>query len=275
MRASAHDKLISQRHCHGIFSAGKVWHAFGIQATPGQFGNRLADNIYKGVDTKLAMVNSDRRSEREVMLREQLMARGICDQRVLAAMACVPRHLFVPPSVANRAYEDSALPVDCDQTISQPYIVAYMSALLMSCSPERVLEIGTGTGYQTAILANLCAEVFTIEWHVELSRQASERLNSLGIKNVHLRVGDGRLGWPDESPFEGILVAAASSKIPDLLLAQLAVKGVLVAPIGDPSEQLMTVIRRGERGLTRESTIGCRFVPLLDSHRRKVRDRYP
>ncbi len=204
------------------------------------------------------------------MVREQLVARGISDQRVLAAMLRVPRHRFVPQSVEDRAYEDSALPIDCHQTISQPYIVAYMSEVLMSCSHRKVLEIGTGTGYQTAILADLFEEVFTIEWHAELSRQASERLLSLGTVNVHLRVGDGRLGWPEASPFDAILIAAAGAVVPEALSRQLAVDGVLVAPVGGPSEQRMTVIRRGKHELTRADTIGCRFVPLLDSHRKRT-----
>lgn len=200
---------------------------------------------------------------RRQMVEGQLRRRGIRDERVLAAMGRVPRELFVPGPLAYEAYADNALPIDCEQTISQPVIVAMMTEALQLSGRERVLEIGTGSGYQTAILAELAAKVFSIERHAELSRQASERLDGLGYENVKLRIGDGSLGWPEEAPFERIIVTAGASECPPALWEQLAEGGVLVGPFGPPSEQALYELRK--IGGSRESRFltACRFVPLV------------
>src|SRR6185295_14259338 len=154
---------------------------------------------------------NDFSAARDEMIERQLRSRGIRDQRTLKAMRRIPREAFVPASIANDAYLDGALPIDCNQTISQPVIVAMMTEALQLSGGEKVLEIGTGSGYQTVILAELAAEVFSIERHAELSRQAQQRLQDLGHQNVHLRTGDGSLGWPDEAPFDRILITAAAA----------------------------------------------------------------
>src|SRR5688500_9575605 len=174
---------------------------------------------------------------RHAMIERQLRPRGIRDERVLRALGRIPRERFIPAELAGDAYADGALPIDCEQTISQPVIVALMTEALQLTGQEKVLEIGTGSGYQTALLAELAAEVFTIERHADLSRQAQERLQTLGYKNIHTRIGDGSLGWPEEAPFDRILVTAAAPDCPPALWDQLAEGGILVGPFGPPAEQ--------------------------------------
>jgi protein-L-isoaspartate(D-aspartate) O-methyltransferase len=190
--------------------------------------------------------------------------RGIRDEALLAAMAAVPRERFVPPGYAANAYDDEALPIECGQTISQPYVVAVMTRALHIDSTSRVLEIGTGSGYQAAILAHLAAEVFSIEVHKPLHRIAAERLEQLGLHNVRLKCGDGAQGWPECAPFDGIMVTAAGAARPPLLLEQLGPGGRLVLPLGGPlrAQQLAVIMRTG-RGLVREDLFPVRFVPLL------------
>jgi protein-L-isoaspartate(D-aspartate) O-methyltransferase len=197
------------------------------------------------------------------MVEGQLRRRGIRDERVLAAMNRMPREHFVQPRLAYEAYADSALPIDCDQTISQPIIVAMMSEALQLTGGERVLEIGTGSGYQTAILAELAEEVFSIERHAELSRQAGERLAQLGYANVRLRVGDGSLGWPEEAPFEKIIVTAGAAECPPALWDQLVEGGVLVGPFGEPSEQALWEMHKIAGRQESRFLTACRFVPLV------------
>jgi protein-L-isoaspartate(D-aspartate) O-methyltransferase len=193
-----------------------------------------------------------------------LRRRGIADERTLAAMAKVPRQLFVPANLRENAYDDRALPIECRQTISQPYIVAWMTELLQLRGNERVLEIGTGSGYQTAVLAALCREVVTVERHEHLSLQARSRLEQLGFTNVEFHVGDGTLGWPDRAPYDACLVAAASPGVPSALTDQLAANGRLVIPIGSEAEQDMVVVTKSEEGrLSEKSHGGCRFVKLI------------
>ncbi len=202
---------------------------------------------------------------RRAMVDHQLRLRGIADDRVLAAFERVPRELFVPPALAGDAYSDNALPIDCRQTISQPIIVAMMTEALNLTGRERILEIGTGSGYQTAILAELAAEVYSIERHAELSRQAGERLEQLGYRNVQLRVGDGSLGWPEAAPFDRMLITAGSDTCPPALWEQLAEGGVLVGPFGPPSAQSLYEIHKiGGQPQSRFIT-ACRFVPLVSS----------
>ncbi|MGF1469158.1 MAG: protein-L-isoaspartate(D-aspartate) O-methyltransferase [Sandaracinaceae bacterium] len=197
---------------------------------------------------------------RAAMVRSQIEARGVRDPRVLAAMRRVPRHRFVPAHVAARAYGDHPLPIGHDQTISQPYIVASMTELAELSPGERVLEIGTGSGYQAAVLAEIGVRVFTIEIVEPLGRRAFATLAELGYE-VEGRIGDGYMGWPEEAPFDAILLTAAPPQIPAPLLTQLAVGGRLVAPVGDLDQELV-VIERTDDGLTRRSAYPVRFVPM-------------
>lgn len=199
------------------------------------------------------------------LLRE-LQREGIESPRVLAAIAAVPRERFVDPELVERSYANTALPIDCGQTISQPYIVALMTEALALTGTERVLEIGTGSGYQAAILSRLAAEVITIERHPRLSQQAAERLQALGCHNVTCLVGDGSLGWPDEAPYDGIIVTAAMPQTAagiQGLLSQLTVGGRLVAPFGNEVAQKLSVLTRTEDGVHSRELCDCRFVPLI------------
>jgi len=207
------------------------------------------------------------------MVSEQLTRREIRDKRVLAVMASTPREWFVDEEFRAEAYADRALPIECDQTISQPYMVAFMTEALQLNGTERVLEIGTGSGYQTAILAQLAREVFTVERHSLLSRQAADRLTCLGLKNVHYYVGDGAQGVPSEAPFDRILVTAAAESCPPALWEQLAEGGNLVGPFGTSDEQWLELItKRGGRP-ERTSLTLCRFVPFVRTG--EVPDRQP
>jgi len=200
------------------------------------------------------------------MVAVQIAARGVRDGRVLAAMASVPRHCFVPATLADAAYDDAPLPVGCGQTISQPYMVAVMTEALRLRRGDRVLEIGTGSGYQAAVLARLAARVFTIERIPALTAGARHRLAALGVGNVEFRIGDGTLGWPDAAPFDAILVTAATPCIPAPLAAQLAPGGRIAVPVGDLALQELIVGVAGPAGLATHEAGGCRFVPLVGRH---------
>ena len=202
----------------------------------------------------------------EQMVIEQIAARGVRDPRVLEAMRRVPRHLFVPPDYREEAYGDFPLPIGQGQTISQPFIVAYMSALLNLKGNEKVLEIGTGSGYQAAVLAHLAREVHTVERLPHLALRASERLETLGLNNVAVHVGDGTLGWPENAPYDAIIVTAAAPKIPEPLLEQLAEGGRLVAPVGDRGFQHLERWTRHQGALQREVLEPVAFVPLLGEY---------
>jgi protein-L-isoaspartate(D-aspartate) O-methyltransferase len=205
-------------------------------------------------------------AQREEMIEKQLRRRGIHDAAVLAAMAEVPRHEFVSESVRAHAYDDLPLPIGSGQTISQPYIVAAMTAALHLQPGDRVLEIGTGCGYHAAVLSRLAKEVFTIERRPELASSASATLARLGYSNSHVHCGDGTLGLPELVPFDAILVAAAAPAVPKPLLAQLAEGGRIILPIGGAEHQELRLIeKRGDSFPTRMLE-GCRFVPLLGSH---------
>jgi protein-L-isoaspartate(D-aspartate) O-methyltransferase len=197
------------------------------------------------------------------MVDQQIEARGVLDRRVLAAMRKVPRERFVPPQLANRAYDDNALPIGLGQTISQPYIVAHMTEVLRVAPDHTVLEIGTGSGYQAAILGELAREVYTIEIVSDLARRASRVLQDLGYRNVHVRDGDGYAGWPEHAPFDRVLVTAAPEQIPQPLIDQLATPGLLVAPVGaQGATQWIVIVEKTEKGLVERRTIPVQFVPF-------------
>ena len=202
------------------------------------------------------------------MVERQIAARGVVDPRVLGALRAVPRHRFVPAALASRAYADTPLPIGHDQTISQPYIVAYMTEALRLPDDARVLEIGTGSGYQAAVLAEISDQVFTVEIVPELAARSTELLDQLGYDNVRVRHGDGYRGWPDEAPFDGIIVAAAPDHIPPALVEQLAVGARLVLPVGEQA-QAMTVVTKTSDGSTIETTIPVRFVPMTGEARQR------
>jgi protein-L-isoaspartate(D-aspartate) O-methyltransferase len=212
-------------------------------------------------------VNSDQDSwvTKERMVSEHLIARGISDQAVLRAMREVSRELFLPPEMGRFAYDDGPLPIEAGQTISQPYIVAFMIEALELQGAERVLEIGTGSGYAAAVLSRCAAEVFTVERITSLAESARSRLQALAFRNVLVHLGDGTLGWPEHAPYHGIVVTAGAPELPGALLAQLAPEGRLVIPVG-PTQHLQTLVRVrrvGENDFRREELCPVRFVPLI------------
>jgi len=206
------------------------------------------------------------RRHRHAMVASQIRSRGVRDRRILAAMASVRRHEFVPPSLLDAAHDDGPLPIGRGQTISQPYMVAVMTAALAPRRTHRVLEIGTGSGYQAAVLAHIVARVYTVERLPALSEAAEERLRRLGYDNVEYRVGDGSLGWPDAAPFEGIIVTAAAPEIPPPLLEQLALGGRIAVPVGGVGLQTLVIGERTASGVRTWSDCSCRFVPLIGRH---------
>ena len=198
------------------------------------------------------------------MVMEQLEKRGICDSRVLEAMRTVPRHKFVQEAMAAQAYNDRSLPIGEKQTISQPHTVAIMTESLQLTGNEHVLEIGTGSGYQTAILASLVRKVFTIERIRPLALEARKVLDALMLLNVNIRIGDGTLGWAEEAPFDAIIVTAGAPAVPEALAEQLAPGGRLVIPVGDEKGQsLLRITRQPDGSLTKETGKDCKFVPLI------------
>jgi protein-L-isoaspartate(D-aspartate) O-methyltransferase len=201
------------------------------------------------------------KAARERMVREQLEPRDIHDARVTGAMRRVPRERFVPAGVLDSAYEDGALPIGLGQTISQPFIVAYMTQALELRGPERVLEIGTGSGYQAAVLAEIAREVYTIEIVPELAERARGLLEALGYRNIRFRTGDGYRGWPEAAPFDRIMVTAAPEQVPQALVDQLAVGGRMIVPVGRDDQELV-LLEKTASGVTRRSTIPVRFVPM-------------
>jgi protein-L-isoaspartate(D-aspartate) O-methyltransferase len=210
----------------------------------------------------------DRRRERERMVRDQIASRGVRDEAVLRAMTGVPRHRFVPDALSAVAYADDPLPIGEGQTISQPYIVAAMTEALQIRPADRVLEIGTGSGYQTAVLARLTDSVFTVEILPVLAEKARFTLGLLGAEGVRFRIGDGSAGWPEEAPFDAICVTAAPVRIPDRLVDQLADGGRMIVPVGETRQDLVLIRRRGGEVL-RESLMSVRFVRMRSGgHRR-------
>jgi len=201
---------------------------------------------------------------RKRMIESQIVARGINDSRLIDAMMKIPRHIFVEEAMAAQAYSDSALPIGEKQTISQPYMVALMTEMLHLTGTEKVLEIGTGSGYQTAILARLAARVYTIERIRTLALKARKALDSLGLLNINLRIEDGTCCWEAEAPFDAIVVTAGAPDVPRHLIDQLDIGGRVVIPIGNQSEQLLVRFTKGADGsVTREESVTCRFVKLI------------
>jgi protein-L-isoaspartate(D-aspartate) O-methyltransferase len=206
------------------------------------------------------------RPQRERMVRDQIQRRGVKDPRVLAALRAVPRHAFLPPAEQTSAYDDSPLPIGSGQTVSQPYVVGFMTEALGLRGSERVLEIGTGSGYQTAILACLAGKIYSIERIAELADRARENLGALGIDNTEVAVGDGTEGWREQAPFDAILVTAGAPSAPQPLLDQLASGGRLLAPVGGRSVQELTLWTRTSAGFDSRRLLPVVFVPLIGAH---------
>lgn len=202
---------------------------------------------------------------RKIKLIMELRRRGITDQRVLSAIERVPRELFVPDLFSDQAFDDTALPIDCGQTISQPYVVAYMTQMLQVGDRMKVLEIGTGSGYQTAILAALSRRTYTIERYRPLMIEAERRFKELNISNITTRVGDGAKGWPEQEPFDRIIVTAAAEELPIDLCNQLKIGGLMIVPVGKSStDQKLVRVERSEEGFDVTDLIPVRFVPLVE-----------
>lgn len=202
--------------------------------------------------------------QRLLMVERQILARNVEDPKVIEAMRTVPRHKFVPEELKGHAYEDGPLPIGHGQTISQPYIVAYMTEQLNLKGDEKVLEVGTGSGYQAAVLAEIVQSVYTIEIVEPLAKEAREILNQAGYKNIHTRIGDGYRGWPEEAPFDAIIVTAAPKTLPENLIDQLKTGGRMIVPVGDWAQTLL-LIRKTEKDYTQEKLLPVRFVPMIHS----------
>ncbi len=208
---------------------------------------------------------------RKINLIMALRRQGITDQRVLAAIERVPRELFVPDSFASRAYDDNALPIECGQTISQPYVVAFMTQALDVNERDKVLEIGTGSGYQAAVLSHLCRRVYTIERYRTLLLTAQKRFEALGLTNITAMVGDGTQGWPQQAPFDRIVVTAAAPAVPSVLVDQLKTGGILVVPVGKENDvQTLVRIMRHEDRVEESELMPVRFVPLVEGVAREL-----
>jgi len=202
--------------------------------------------------------------QREQMVREQLERRGISDPKVLSAFRSVKRHRFVPESSREYAYSDRPLPIGHDQTISQPYIVAFMTEILDPEATDKVLEVGTGSGYQAAIMGELCREIYSIEIIEDLGQSARERLSELGYDNVHVKIGDGYEGWEEHAPYDAIIVTCSPKKVPQPLKEQLAEGGCMIIPIGRTYAQELVRLRKKNGELVKESVLPVRFVPMVD-----------
>ena len=213
------------------------------------------------------MITADFRIARKRMVEQQITNRGITDQRVIDAMLVVPRHLFVEPGLKDQAYSDFPLPIGHKQTISQPFIVAYMTEALKLKGKERVLEIGTGSGYQAAVLSRVARQVYSVERVADLARNARKALDLCNAYNVHIRVNDGTCGWEDQGPFDAIITTAGSPSVPETLKQQLEVGGRMIIPVGTLGQQILYRITRVSADTyNEEQLIDCRFVPLIGRH---------
>ena len=217
--------------------------------------------FFRRKKTQNELVGDDYADLREKMVDEQIRKRGVRDKRVLEVMRKVPRHLFVDSDSMDAAYEDNAMPIQCDQTISQPYIVGLMTELLELDTASKVLEIGTGCGYQTVVLAEIVEQVYTVEILPELAASASRRFEDFGYRNIYKRCGNGYYGWEKYAPYDRIIVTAAPKKLPNRLIKQLAEGGLMILPIGDYHQDLVR-IHRTEHGIESKNVSGVRFVPM-------------
>ncbi len=223
----------------------------------------VACTVLVGCMTAAQSSESDLRARRREMVEQQIRQRGVTDARVLEAMRTVPRERFVPPELAANAYDDGPLSIGAGQTVSQPYIVAYMTEALRVDPSHKVLEVGTGSGYQAAVLSELVREVYTVEIVPELARRAEALLRSLNRTNVHVRAGAGYAGWPEQAPFHRVIVTAAPEQIPRPLVDQLAPGGLLIAPVGaQGGPQWMTIVEKTANGVVERRTIPVQFVPF-------------
>lgn len=241
-----------------------------VSVAAGAAGTALSTREATGGVSRSAQTRESRSSARMKMVKDQIERRGVKDPAVLQALTAVPRHRFVPVSLLDRAYDDSPLPIGHGQTISQPYIVAFMTEAIRPRPTDRVLEVGTGSGYQAAVLATIVKEVYSIEIHQDLARTARERLTELGYRNVTVRHGDGYFGWPEYAPFDAIVVTAAPESVPQPLLDQLKPGGRLVLPVDRGGEDVQDLVRyiRTETGVERETLLPVRFVPMTGESRR-------
>jgi protein-L-isoaspartate(D-aspartate) O-methyltransferase len=276
----SHDKMISsapRRLCGKVNSESQQENVSGSVPRPGLFATSRS-RYFRGYPLALFVLclfslctdshGEELRTEhftarRERMVREQIEARGITDTKVLNALRKVERHRFVPDNLASEAYTDSPLPIGEGQTISQPYIVAFMTQILGLDVTKKVLEVGTGSGYQAAILAEICREVYTVEIIDSLAEQAKQRLSELGYLNIRVKTGDGYQGWKEFAPFDAILVTCAPTHIPDPLKEQLAEGGRMVIPVGERRVQELVLLRKEKGRLIQESVLPVRFVPML------------
>jgi protein-L-isoaspartate(D-aspartate) O-methyltransferase len=248
-----------------ILSSAAGWAQEGRDAASGRGVSGMGNYSYNGGMSRL-FAEADYAALRAEMVERQIRARGVSHARVLAAMNAVPRHCFVLGDYCASAYDDRPLPIGEGQTISQPYMVAAMTAALDPAPDARVLEVGTGSGYQAAVLAHLAHDVITIERHPRLAARAQEILKALGLANVRVVVGDGSLGYAEAQPYAGIMVTAAAPHVPETLRAQLALGGRLVIPVGSTGFQELIVETRQAHGFNREVREGCVFVPLIGAH---------
>ena len=207
---------------------------------------------------------------RQRMIRDQILSRGISDALVIQALERVPRHRFVGERLEKSAYDDTPLPISDGQTISQPFIVAYMTAALELRGGEKILEVGAGSGYQAAVLAEIVAQVYTIEINENLTIEASRRFKKMGYDNIFLKFGDGYKGWPEHAPFDGIVVTAAPDHVPRNLVDQLRIGGRMIIPVGDVNQDLLVVFKQSDGTIRKESRIPVRFVPMLGEAEKKT-----
>ena len=219
----------------------------------------------QGLHLCLTMKKINFEEKRENMVQNQLRARGVKDRKVLDVMRKIPRHEFVPENMKSYAYQDEPLPIGEGQTISQPYIVAYMTEVLALKGAEKVLEIGTGSGYQAAILAELVKVVFTVEVVSPLSVKAQKVLKKLGYKNIYFKIGDGTLGWEENAPYDAVMVTAAPAKVPKALQEQLEIPGRMVIPVGSTFQELV-LVKREMKKFKKRKLLPVRFVPLISKH---------
>lgn len=222
-----------------------------------------------GSISSLAQAIESFESQREMMVLQQIMARGITDKTILNAFGKVPRHEFVLPEYLHYAYADSPLPITDGQTISQPYIVAFMTDALKLKPTDKVLEIGTGSGYQAAILGEICDSVFTIEIFESLAKNSERLLSKLGYKNIYTKIGDGYLGWPEHAPFDAIIVTCSPTHVPQALKNQLAEGGRMIIPVGEGRVQHLVLLEKKRGNLKEKNVLPVRFVPMIDEEKRK------